>query len=331
MSMPAFFYRRPPLTAAAKHPQSTTLADRLHEFTGLLLLAIILLLSLSVSTAQASDCSAPAADSAPVLALIIDDLGYQASTVKQLMALQPCLTLSFLPSAPYSTKMARQASAAGQEVMLHLPMQAHNDHQHYPLSLRSGASFANIARTLEQALRAVPGARGINNHRGSLLTEDRQEMNRLMQALKKYGSLYFVDSRTSKYTVAEKSARSQGIAAARRRVFLDNEQNIAAIDKQFDQLIKQARKRGHAIGIAHPYPQTLQVLAQRLPQLQQAGIVLLPVSQLIKTQTDRRTAAWQASLSHSHKVAKNSKPSLSSTCCAEPILKSPAPHLMSSP
>jgi polysaccharide deacetylase 2 family uncharacterized protein YibQ len=81
-----------------------------------------------------------------------------------------------------------------------------------------------------------------------------------------------------------------------RKVFLDNVAETAAVRAQFRQLLADARRDGTALGIGHPYPATMQVLAEELTRLDEQGIQLLPVASLIKMQSQRRLT-WQASLS----------------------------------
>jgi polysaccharide deacetylase 2 family uncharacterized protein YibQ len=100
-------------------------------------------------------------------------------------------------------------------------------------------------------------------------------------------------------------ARQQFLDTGRRHVFLDNVHQVDAIKAQLETLLAKARKQGSAIGIAHPYPETLAVLTEELPKLEAAGIELVPVSTLIQTGSE----LWHASSSPLHKAAKNSKPS----------------------
>jgi polysaccharide deacetylase 2 family uncharacterized protein YibQ len=43
-----------------------------------------------------------------------------------------------------------------------------------------------------------------------------------------------------------------------------------------------ARVRGNAIGIGHPHPTTVQALWHALPELQQVGIEIVPISRLVQ-------------------------------------------------
>ena len=60
----------------------------------------------------------------PVVAIIIDDLGVNLPGTEQALRLPAPLTLSFLPYGHKLDAFGRAAHAAGDEVFLHLPMQA---------------------------------------------------------------------------------------------------------------------------------------------------------------------------------------------------------------
>ena len=105
-------------------------------------------------------------------------------------------------------------------------------------------------------------------------------MVRLMDQLH-HRHLFFVDSRTNAATLAERSARRAGLPAGRRDVFLDNSRELGHINEQFNRLLRLARRRGQAIAIGHPYPETLDYLRQVLPLMEQAGVEVVPVSELL--------------------------------------------------
>jgi polysaccharide deacetylase 2 family uncharacterized protein YibQ len=73
-------------------------------------------------------------------------------------------------------------------------------------------------------------------------------------------------------------------------VFLDHSRKQRDIAFQFNRLISLSKKRGLAVGIAHPYPQTMAFLEKALPKLEEQGIVLLPMSQLLEYQQQRSAA-----------------------------------------
>ena len=64
-------------------------------------------------------------------------------------------------------------------------------------------------------------------------------------------------------------------------MFLDNNKSYSALDAQFKELIRLAKHQGSAVGIGHPYPETLRYLQKNLSRLKAAGIELVPVSALL--------------------------------------------------
>jgi polysaccharide deacetylase 2 family uncharacterized protein YibQ len=161
--------------------------------------------------------------------------------------------------------------------------------------------------TLQKDLESVPHVSGINNHMGSLLTRHPGHMVWLMTQIRRKGKLFFVDSRTTSESVAMQVAGEYGVPGLQRDIFLDHDRSSAAVRKQFEKTIAMARKHGTAVAIGHPYSSTLAILEELLPQLSHLRVRLVPVSEMIKLKKDRRDS-WQASLSHSQKAAKNSKP-----------------------
>ena len=117
---------------------------------------------------------------------------------------------------------------------------------------------------------------------GSLLTQLPEQMRWLMEELARHKDLFFIDSRTTPLTVAYHQAVHEGLHSLRRNIFLDNDIDISAINRQFIKLLAIARVKGSAVAIGHPYPETLTYLENMLPALPLLGIQLLPASQLIE-------------------------------------------------
>ena len=228
----------------------------------------------------------------PKIAIIIDDIGYQRADLK-LIALPHALTFAVLPHTPYGNKAAKQAFLQQKDVMLHMPMQASNGKAPGPGALTGNMSKQQVQQTLHDALADIPYAIGINNHMGSYYTELGEPMAWTMEYLRKR-HLFFVDSLTTAKSQAGKYASQFGVTNLSRQVFLDNEQDEAAIAKQFEILLRIARKRNSAIAIAHPYPQTYDFLRKNLPKLQQQGVQLVSISQLLPQHHDVIAAGFTA-------------------------------------
>ena len=213
----------------------------------------------------------------PTIAIIIDDMGHNRVQGERLIALDQPLTLAFLPFRRHTTAMAEKAHKRQKEIMLHSPMANTRRLALGPGGLSTGMSQGELALTLRRSLRSIPHVSGVNNHMGSLLTQQLKTMDWVMAELNHY-PVYFVDSRTIASSVAGDVAAAYRIPTLTRDVFLDHEQTEEYVDKQFQLLIKKARENGSAVGIGHPHKVTVDYLAKRLPQLDEEGIAIATVS-----------------------------------------------------
>ena len=223
---------------------------------------------------------AGAATARPAIAIIVDDLGYREDEAFRALALPGPVACAFLPYTPHA-HLAERARALGKEVLLHVPMEAQSGKALGPGGLTMKMTHDELDFSLNESLNSVPNVVGISNHMGSAMTRSPQHMAWVMRTLRKRGRLYFVDSVTSPRSVAFDAARHAGVAAIRRDIFLDSVQERRSIALQFEQLVAGAKRHGTALGIAHPYPETMDVLEAALPALDRYGVELLPVGNLI--------------------------------------------------
>jgi len=244
----------------------------------------------------------------PVIAVIIDDMGNHETWGEAALELPGAVTYAFLPHTPYAASLAEKTHARGRQVMLHLPMDSADGNALGPGALTLHMDESELQQTLTENLQAVPYVEGINNHMGSLLTRHPGAMAWVMEAISaRQDQLFFIDSRTTRETVAQAVAQEYRIPSSRRNVFLDNDRDPAAIRAQFSQLLDLARQEGSAVAIGHPYPETVTVLKALLPGLQGNGIRLVRASEMIQLQ-QRRNSRWQQRSSPWLRVAKSSKP-----------------------
>lgn len=216
----------------------------------------------------------------PKIAIIIDDLGYHRSRGEAIISLPGPVTCAVIPQTPHAPALAKLAHQAGKEVILHMPMETDGYAELDAGGLREDMTAEDFVATINAAISRIPEARGLNNHMGGILTADVDAMNLLMASLGEHG-LFFVDSRTTPQSVAGSLARQHGLAYTGRDIFLDNERDLIAINDQFNLAIALAKRRGQAIVIGHPYPETIEYLQNVIPLLDSAGIELVPVSRLL--------------------------------------------------
>lgn len=235
-----------------------------------------------------------AAKDRPAIALVIDDLGHNATDVARAIALDPAVTLAFLPYTGDVERSAWLARRAGREVLVHLPMEPESgDSDPGPHAMKTAMGHDEMLRTLYWNLARFDQYVGVNNHMGSKFSEDRAGMEIVLEEIKRRGLLY-LDSVTTPSSAAPALAAALGVPFAGRDVFLDNELDAGSIDKQLATLEEIARRKGYAIAIAHPHPETFKALEAWLPTLEAKGFALVPVSAIVLKNAEKIRALASA-------------------------------------
>lgn len=226
--------------------------------------------------------AAPVRDGAKLrVAVIIDDMGVSPVSSARVENLPAPLTLAYLPYAKGLPERTAKAKARGHELMVHMPMQPMNSAlDGGPAVLSVGQSDERFSEILNWGLSQFDGYVGVNNHMGSRLTKDPQAMQKVMRELARR-DVYFIDSKTIGSSVAAQEAARAGLRYAVRDVFLDHEISDAFVAGALRQLEATARRKGYAIAIGHPHPQTIRALEAWLPTLAEKGIELVPASALV--------------------------------------------------
>jgi len=215
------------------------------------------------------------------IAIIVDDLGLSMEPALKIGAIEADLTFSVLPRRPHSIDVANYLHGEGREIILHLPMQG-NGKDPGPGALYADMPHAEIVAIVKDDLRSVPHISGVNNHMGSVVTADDAIMRLVCTELRGRG-LFFIDSLTTNKSVCRRAARDAGIPFNARDVFLDNEKSYTYIRGQIDKLISIAMKHSEAIGICHPYPETIDALKREIPRIKDLGIEIVRVSTLVNS------------------------------------------------
>ncbi len=185
-----------------------------------------------------------------MLAVIIDDAGYNLGELQAFLDLPGPLTIAVLPNLPHSLEAARRVVAAGKDLILHCPMEATGGEDPGPGALRTDQSPAEVESRLAAAFASVPGARGMNNHMGSRATADEALMRTVLGFLKREGK-FFIDSRTTADTVGARVAGELGVPFLQRDIFVDEGTSDVDIAAAFVKGIAEARTRGQAVLIGH--------------------------------------------------------------------------------
>ena len=219
------------------------------------------------------------------VAIVIDDMGIDVANTNAIIALKKPITASFLTYGTATKDFAVKAQNAGLEVMLHVPMMPHIQASLAPNTLSPSMSKEEVQKLFSEMLARYEGIgmRGVNNHMGSLFTENRQSMSYVMEILQQK-KMFFLDSKTTGKSVARSVAAEYGVPYLARDVFLDNENDYNYIMGQLKQTEKIALKYGKVIAIGHPHSQTVKALADWVKDIEQKNIKLVHISDFLTPQ-----------------------------------------------
>ncbi len=220
----------------------------------------------------------PASGGRGVIALVLDDMGNGESAVTRSGQLPGPVALAVLPDAPAAESAAALARLKGWDLLVHLPLRAESG-EAPPSAISSADTDRQIVEATTRALDRLPGAIGVNNHEGSAAMGDRRVVRALLRTVRDR-HLFFLDSRTTSARIAEEEAKSLGAPLLVRDVFLDAE-GEAGMDAAWGKARKLALRKGSAIVIAHPHPETLDFLGREIPRLEGQGLRLVKVSELV--------------------------------------------------
>lgn len=223
------------------------------------------------------------------VAVIIDDWGRaDDATVRAFAALPVPWTASVIPGQPRTAENVRMLTSRQVPLMIHLPMQP-EDGETWDLGEEAvyvDTTPDHMTRLLADALRQVPGARGLNNHMGSRATADGGTMRTFMRQLQEH-DLFFLDSVTTPASTAAEQADRAGVRWVRRDLFIDPEDDPAVIRNQLDLALRRALEQGSVVLIGHPRPRTLEVLQRWVQQARDEGLEFVTVDRLLQGGRER--------------------------------------------
>lgn len=268
--------------------------------------AIPFLISGVMGLARRGDAQPPA-EQAKRLAIVLDDGGANRNNPDLATRLGdariPC-SVAVIPHTPYERQTIGALKGKGIDLLLHQPMEAigdrarwqrenpHNAHGIYAddtLETAWVTTAQNLAYlgTIAAGMRVV----GVNNHRGSAATAQRNAMLGVMHAFKERMAatgeeLLFLDSRTSDRSVAYRVAQEQGIRAYRRDAFIDAVQGNEDGAFAYDALIAAASRlrsgpQEYSVVIGHlSNEKTIEAMRAAKPELERSGVLLTTITGL---------------------------------------------------
>jgi polysaccharide deacetylase 2 family uncharacterized protein YibQ len=213
---------------------------------------------------------------------VIDDAGNNLRELDPFLNFPGSLTIAVLPGLPYSVQAAQMVRGAGKELFLHQPMEALGGADPGPGAIYLDMNADEIRAVLKKNVAEIGPVAGLNNHQGSLITQNKTIMKVVLEFCRD-NNILFLDSRTTADTAAPEAARETGFNIAERNIFLDNEQDKNAIAASLEQGLLVARQKKTAVMIGHTWsPELAGLLSEMYPALIAQGYTFLTVSEVMR-------------------------------------------------
>ena len=224
-----------------------------------------------------------------LIAFVIDDWGYNKKHIERALEIERPITIAILPNLSYSKYIADRFRKDNDlyDIILHLPLESKSGRAEEGNTIKEGMTEEKILSILDDDIKTIPDIVGVSNHQGSKATEDKRVMKIILNELKNR-KLFFLDSVTSPKSVCSDIARRIRLKYIQRDVFLDITDQTDLehfedyIRKQIRELMDAAIKNGKAIGVGHNKKATLNVIKELIPEIEEKGIKIVPLKELVK-------------------------------------------------
>ncbi|MCK5554762.1 MAG: divergent polysaccharide deacetylase family protein, partial [Alphaproteobacteria bacterium] len=214
------------------------------------------------------------------VSVIVSNLGLSfLSTEKTLNDMPSDIVLAFSPYAENLQTWLKKAKNLNHETLLQLPMDtaAYPKDDPGPRALSSRFSDKDNNDNLTWLLDQGKGTIGMINFMGSRFMTDKKRLSPIFDTLRKNESM-FIETPGIKKSIGAAIAEQNYLPYLATDLQIDVSATDKEIQQQLANLEKIARKQGNAIGIAEPYPVTINAIKSWSDGLEKRGITLAPLS-----------------------------------------------------
>ena len=223
----------------------------------------------------------------PKIAILLGGMGLNVKlTRKAISALPPDITFAFAPYGTDLQALVNRARGEGHEVMLQLPMEpvGYPARNPGPQTLLAEASAEANRVALHWHMSRFAGYTGITNYMGGRFLTAPEVMKPVLAEMKKRG-LVFLEDATIPLSSTAAVAKAAGLPSRRAHIVIDAEPEAASITRALQQLEVEAQANGFAIGTGAGLEVTIDTVVEWARELEERGIVLVPVSAVYKGRT----------------------------------------------
>jgi len=214
--------------------------------------------------------------------LVIDDAGLDVAETRQFLDIPVPITIAVLPHLKQTKQVCAEiARYTDKEIILHQPMEAYDRDADTGLgTIQNTPLPAMVSKILDSNLASVRGAKGMNNHMGSRVTENPVLIGEILRYCKA-NNLFFMDSKTGHNSVVGRVADREHSHYEERDVFLDIQKDRESVRRAWGSTVAKARRQGYAIAIGHIWSkETAAAIRDSYQTLQNQGYTFHLLSEL---------------------------------------------------
>ncbi len=224
-------------------------------------------------------------NNAPKISLIYEEYGLSEKKDKEIIDnLSNNITFLLSPNVDNAEEKAIKIHDTNRELWMDLPVDSFD----YPdkdvggIALLLSNSISENKSNLQKILSTFPYYAGVVFTGDASFFLNKEESRITSKFLKERGIAIF--SRKKKYgTLLEKMAEiDKKMIYGYADIHIDASQSLEKIDNAFYELERMAEKKGNSIGIFKGYPITIKKIKEWETKLEEKGIKIVPLSQVIK-------------------------------------------------
>lgn len=216
----------------------------------------------------------------PRIAIIVTNLGLNKKSTELALTLPKQCGLGFLPYTKTLKPLLHQAQTNGHEIYLYLPLQMSRSYENpgkYAL-LGNLPPEDNLAR-LNLILNSHARYDGVYSSFKEVFTSNAQISEMLLDHLDSK-NLIFVMGRVQQGHLPPHLKKRDNLVYT--NIVIDKEPDEQAINNSLEKLIKTSKEKGVAIGYTQGFTLTIEMIRDWLPKLKDRGVMLVPISELLK-------------------------------------------------
>ncbi len=223
------------------------------------------------------------------IALIVRGLGVDAGLTERAIAQMPHqVAMGLVPYGEDLTTWTQRAQADRHDILIQIPLEPNGypENNPGPHTLLTSLSIDENLEHLDWLLDRFDAVTGVTNYLGGKFASSPGSFAPMLMELKARDLLYVDDSKAAN-AATRQLARQVSLAYSVADIVIDTEREPEAIGRKLEALETQAREDGAVVAIGHAHADTLSALESWLATLNDKGLALVPITEVVAPPTPR--------------------------------------------